>query len=160
MAWLSDRHINAAQKCLQSQFTEQSGLQDTLTLKEKLTYKSGNKDFVQIVDVDGSHWVCVSNKGLPLRVVTVYYSMHICLPVQKVPCLSRSRSQLFCIHRKDHLLSSMLTSRQKGTSECGSFAIAFAVALCYGLVPHVHVYRYIARILCIIISSIASISIP
>ena len=83
-----DRHINAGQKCLKRQFGEQAGLQDTLVLNELAVYKSSKENFVQILNVNASHWVCISNKGLPPGIVAVFDSMP---SIQRIPHAYRSR---------------------------------------------------------------------
>ena len=73
--WLSDAHINAAQALLRKQFPNQNGLQHPLLLAKKLQFESDNQDFVQIINISNSHWVCASNIGCPTGVVDVYDSI-------------------------------------------------------------------------------------
>ena len=56
--WLNDKHINAANKLLQSQYPTTNGLQDPLILYR---YTSGKQHFVQVLNISQSHWVCLSS---------------------------------------------------------------------------------------------------
>ena len=72
--WLSDKHINAANKLLQSQYPTVNGLQDTIVAASS-KYHSGAKNFVQIMNISQNHWICASNILTPPGVVEVYDSM-------------------------------------------------------------------------------------
>ncbi len=64
--WLTDKHIiNAASVLIKEEFPKQLGLQDTLLLQRFDQYESEDSQFVQIVHVNGNHWLCVSNKFCP-----------------------------------------------------------------------------------------------
>ena len=59
--WLSDKHVRAANKLLHLQFPTINGLQDPIILYERSRYQSGVQNFVQIINISQSHWVCASN---------------------------------------------------------------------------------------------------
>ena len=60
-ACLSANHITAVHSILKWKFPNQNGLQDTSYLKDKIMWRSSVEKFVQIINVSGHHWVCVSN---------------------------------------------------------------------------------------------------
>jgi len=64
--WLNQKLINMGQNMLQTKFPETEGL-NNVGCSDTLTY-SGNAttNFVQILNVDRSHWVCVLTKFCPL----------------------------------------------------------------------------------------------
>jgi len=69
--WLLQQHICAAQLLLKQ---KQPGLQDTLDLA-MLRWNSRSDNFIQIINLSNSHWVCVSNINCPPGVVDVYDSL-------------------------------------------------------------------------------------
>ena len=73
--WLTDKHITVVIKLLATQFPDQDGLQDTLLLSKYLSYQSGVKGFVQIINISNQHWVCVSNILSSPGVIEVYDSL-------------------------------------------------------------------------------------
>ena len=132
--WLTDKHINAAQALLQAQFPSQQGLQDTLSLEQCGTYTAGIENFVQIVYINGNHWVCVANKFSPKGTIDVY---------DCAPSLSKNsmtlRKQLAVILKcqsSSFVVRHVEVQRQTGCADCGLFSIAFAYSLCCGLDPH------------------------
>ena len=131
---LSDVHIRAAQSLLQRQFPEQNGLQSPVVLASKLQWKSDPSDFIQIINVGGQHWVCASNINCPPGVVDVYdsipsYSAGSYTLRKQIASILKTPDSSFQIRFPD-------VQRQSGGSDCGLFAIAFAVALCFGSDPH------------------------
>ncbi len=72
---LTDKHIiNAASVLIKEEFPKQLGLQDTLLLQRLDQYESEDSQFVQIVHVNGNHWLCVSNKFCPAGTVDIIYN--------------------------------------------------------------------------------------
>ena len=132
--WLNDHHINGAQQLLQKQFPHQNGLQNTLLLAEKLQYRSNAHNFVQIFNLNRTHWVCASNIGCPPEVVEVFdsipsfsfksYSLH-----QQLAAILQTNKSVFTIRF-------VAVQRQSGSSDCGGFSIVFAHAICCGLDPY------------------------
>ena len=53
--WLSDKHVNAANKLLQLQYPTINGLQDPVVLADACKYRSGARNFVQIINISQSH---------------------------------------------------------------------------------------------------------
>ena len=56
IGWLNDSIISAAQKLIVQQFPTMSGLQPT-TLAETMAFQVHRGEFVQMVHVDGCHWL-------------------------------------------------------------------------------------------------------
>lgn len=132
--WLTDKHINAVNKLLLNQFPNQNGLQDPLLLAAMKQYKSGNTNFVQILNVNRQHWVCVSNKNCPPGEVEIYDSL---------PNFTKNSFTVRCqvatimkTKEDSFLMSHVDVQRQIGSNDCALFAIAFAVNLCFGQDPH------------------------
>ena len=132
--WLNDNHINGAQQLLQKQFPHQNGLQNTLLLAEKLQYRSNAHNFVQIFNLDRTHWVCASNIGCPPGVVEVFdsipsFSFKSYSLQQQLAAILQTSKSVFTIRF-------VAVQRQSGSSDCGGFSIIFAHALCSGLDPY------------------------
>lgn len=131
--WLSDKHVNAANKLLQSQYPTINGLQDTVVLAAASKYRSGAKNFVQIMNIAQSHWICASNILTPPGVVEVYdsmpsYSAHSSALMRQVATVLQTPQAEFELRHVD-------VQRQVGGLDCGLFAVAFATALCSGIDP-------------------------
>ena len=124
--WLTDRDVSKAQSILQKQYPQQNGLQDCCQLFYYRKWNSQPKDFIEIINAE-RHWVCASNIFCPQGVVDVYDSS---------PCPSDNRTlrkQLAIIlNDPSHSFRRKYpwVQSQIGDSDCGLFAIAFAIALC------------------------------
>ena len=67
--WLTDRHIDIFNNLLIKTFPKHNGLQNSIILSHYQNYNSSSHDFVQIVNVSNSHWICVSKILSPVGVV-------------------------------------------------------------------------------------------
>ncbi len=131
--WLTDKHINAASVLIKEEFPKQHGLQDTLLLQRFDQYESDDSQFVQIIHINGNHWLCVSNKFCPAGTVDVYD----CSPgTGSSPSLKRQIAVVLKCKYSDFTVRLVDVQRQIGYADCGLFSIAFAYALCYDLDPH------------------------
>ena len=130
--WLNDKHISAGMKLLKEKYPEQNGLLSTQLLAKKLEWKANNIDFVQVVHVSGNHWVCISNKFSAPGVCDVYDSMSL----SPSPTLNRQVAAVMKWHEPSFTMRFINVQIQSGASDCGLFALAFAVALCEGKDPH------------------------
>ncbi len=128
---MTDKHVNAAGKLLQQQFPEQHGLQDTLLLQEKLLWSGDSSNFVQIININRTHWVCVSNVGCEQGAVNIYDS----LPCVKSATLAVQVAAIIRSSTTKIKLSVVDIQRQTGGSDCALFAIACTTAICHGLDP-------------------------
>ena len=130
--------MEAANKLLKEQYPQQNGLQDTLVLAELYRFKSSPTDFVQIVNISHSHWVCVSNVFSSPRVVGVFdsmlaYSTTLSGLKRQVSAILKTLEKSFDLYHVD-------VQRQVGGSDCGLFTLAFAVSLCMRKDPHTERY--------------------
>ena len=106
-AWLNDRHISAALMLLKKQHPHISGLQ-TPTLQCTRTFDvQEEKEFVQVLNMSGNHWITISTVGCPRGVFS---------------------GKSITIHH-------MHMQHQAGCSDCGLFALATATAICNGMDP-------------------------
>ena len=130
--WLTDKHINAARSLLKEQFPLQQGLQDTILLQHG-KYDSGINCLVQVIHINGNHWVCVSNKFSPKGTVDVLDCSsgngNSTSLKRQLAIILKCRSAFFRVRHVE-------VQRQTGYADCGIFAIAFAYTLCSGLDPH------------------------
>ena len=136
--WLNDLHVAAVNKLLKAQFPHQNGLQDTLALADLCRFQSSPTDFVQVVNISRSHWVCVSNVFSPPGVVEVFdsmpaYSTTSSTLKKQVASILKAPGKSFDLHHID-------VQRQMGGSDCCLFAVAFAMSLCMRKDPHTERY--------------------
>ena len=130
--WLSDSHIEAAHIILRKMYPRQNGLQNTLVLQSQLSWRSSDKDFVQIVHISNNHWVCVSNRWCPPGVCDVYDSLapSFCSSlITQIKCMVNTTYSELIVRYID-------VQYQRGQSDCGLFATAFAEALCKHIDPN------------------------
>ena len=115
---------------IKKQFPDQNGLQSTQILAKNLQWQSSNSDFVQILHVSQSHWVCSSNIFSSPEVCDLYshLSTSAHLPVKLLQYM-KCQSPSFKLRHID-------VQHQSGGQDCGLFAIAFMYALCTGKDPH------------------------
>ena len=131
-AWLSANHISAANFLLKSKYPNQNGLQDTSYLRDKLIWQSSVKNFVQIVNIDGCHWVCVSNRfAWEENTLQVYDSL--------MTATSDKTTEQLCTILKcsnaSFKVQVMNVQLQQSSDSCGLFAVAMAFDLCDGKDP-------------------------
>ena len=83
-------------------------------------------------DTDSNHWLTISNIGCQQpNVINIYDSMFR-------SCSSHIQQQIACIMntKYSHIQANFVNvNHQSGSSDCGVFAVAFAVSFCYGLQP-------------------------
>ena len=71
--WLTDEHIDHGQWLIGQQYPAAKGLHSVLAFKgANAKVERGAKDFVQIINVAGDHWVTVTNKDCEENVIRVY----------------------------------------------------------------------------------------
>ena len=136
--WLTANHISAAHKALTEMHPTQNGLQDTSLLSEKGVWKSGPKDFIQIIHVGKSHWACLSNVFSESGSVDLYDSLHT------IPSEEGSIVRQACIMMRDSgeilKINVVDVQVQSGFTDCGLFAIAMAIDLCARVDPYERCY--------------------
>ena len=129
--WLNEKLINVGQKLLHEKFPDIEGLNDvgcsdTLTYPEKKT-----TNFVQILNVRRSHWVCVSTKVDP-NTVQVYDSYRM---GNMAFTAKEAIAAMIMSADKVVTLSFPKIQQQIDSSSCGLFSLANAYTLCEGKDP-------------------------
>ena len=135
--WLTDEHIDHAQAILAKHFPYIGGLQAVWVFISEGCQSLGTpkEEFIQIINVTGNHWITVSNIGNPKDTITIYDSLYGDInPSYKAKFL-RQIAYMVMATSSQITLQWADTQKQKGTSDCGLFAIAAATSLCYGISP-------------------------
>ena len=122
--WLSDLHINASQGLIKDTSPYVGGLLDTgLGVYNQFPIERG--EFVQILHIDGNHWVTISTVGLSPGHVEVFDILYR----EISPNL---REKVFKIMSTEDVRFSMPSIvQQENTSDCGVFAVAAAAEVFY-----------------------------
>ena len=135
--WLDDNTIHAAQMLLKKQaMGNVSGLTDPLLLHKSL--KPSPQPFVQVFNQHGNHWVVASNIGCNSGCVRLYDSS-----CKKETDEATDRILLKLLHTSESPMTVevMNVQQQRGGSDCGVFAVAFATALVFGQCPTLRRYN-------------------
>ena len=130
VAWVDDSIISAAQGLLKMQNPHVDSLQLPF-LATTMAFEPQSQEFVQILNINGNHWVTVSNIGCDRGHLNVYDSLHGKLPTETkkvVADLLQHTGNRLTLHYHN-------VQWQNGANDCGLFAIAFACALCSGENP-------------------------
>jgi len=134
--WLGDEHIHLSQSLLKAQFPHVNGLQSTL-LSENDSFRTEQPDDLQIHFVAGNHCVTSSSFG---REVTVYDSkfngkLHPSLTHQLArihKCLAITMDEDNESTDPELVVKVTKVQQQLAISDCGVFAIAFALHVALG----------------------------
>lgn len=128
--WLSDAVITASQKLLKESFPHTGSLQPTI-LGQNLTFEVQRTEFVQILHVNGCHWLTISTIGCHDSEVKIYDSLS-CGPLTDIDA---QVAALLCTRNKNIVLQYQHVQQQSNSSDCGAFAVAFATSLCHSENP-------------------------
>ena len=135
-SWLTDEHIDHAQSLLLKQYPLTRGLYSVLAFEGRnCKVHRGLKNVVQIINLGGKHWLTVSNIGCEPNQVKVYDSLYHKLPDSGRQKFARSVAMLINTNISNMSVQWVDMSKQKGSADCGLFAIASAVSLCHGQNP-------------------------
>ena len=130
---LSDLDINAAQRILKQQFPNVNGLESTLyQIKERKLTENQVKNKIQIIHcLHKEHWIVATTVGCEANVVKVYDSAFhsIDYATEKVIV------NLFQYTDTLPTIKLGRLQKQKGSNDCGVFAIACATAIAFGAQP-------------------------
>ena len=133
-ALLSDKHITEASNLLRHQFTDIKSLQSPC-YGQDLSFQPTGSPFVQILHVQGHHWITIY--AVHYGLIFIYDSMAPVIShtvqMQAAAILQSSRS--------DIVFEAQRMIPQEGVSDCGLFAIAYATDLCIGNNPAAYRYR-------------------
>ena len=117
-----DKCINLAQQLLKETFPKINGLR--LTLLQNQDHKEQTANRVQILHINGNHWVCAAttSKG---RLVHVYDSLYTGWDKSSYKMLQRQFRCSPCNIKFANV------QKQCGGTDCGLFSIAFATSIAF-----------------------------
>ena len=136
---LTDMTINLVQDMLFNQSSDIEGLEDTDVGRIlRFSKHDGLKPYIQIIHTVRLHWICFSNvfsyKKLPRNCVDVYDSLNsnggMSFQIQ-----SQIADFLYCEDSPQLNATIQSVQRQSDSTNCGLFAIAYAVSLSDGHDP-------------------------
>ena len=122
---------------LKLKFPHINGLQDC-SLSDTLNFKSLHAEFVQVLNCNGRHWICISTYGCPLGKVNVFDSLRsgdISVSTKE------AIATIVYTTRKSILLSFGDVQQQSNGYDCGLFGLAYASSVCSGIDPTLIKYR-------------------
>ena len=137
-AWLLDEHIDSAQYLLALQFESSNTVFQSCTTVEagsggaNFGIPDAKATFVQILLIQGSHWVTLSNKGCEDGTVKIYVSMSasdLCGDAKRAVCWLMFYSETQVTFQWVDI------ARQTGGNDCGLFVITIATSLCHVINP-------------------------
>ena len=124
--WLDDVLMKLGQNLLRKH-RKMDGLQSVL-LGQKIAFVPQFEEFVQILHVNGNHWITVSTIGCKPATINVYDSQHEFLS-SCTKCLiagiMQSQASKITVYTQD-------VQWQGNAHDCGLFALANATLLCNG----------------------------
>ena len=129
-AWLDDTMMDKGQALLKAQYPHINGLQSVI-LTEKYALIPQPDEFLQILNVNGNHWILLSTIGCPPATINVYDSLHGNLP----PPAQRVVADLLQCKEANITIRYMDVQWRSNGYDCGLFALANATALCAGTDP-------------------------
>ena len=136
---LSDSHIAASQKILKNWFPHLNGLESTLSqLKKCAVTEDKVKNALQIIHcLQQHHWVLASTVNSAPSEVLVMDSVYKKLDqeTQQTIC------NVFQFSASRPTIRLIKTQKQKGSKDCGVFAIAFATTIAFGHNPTKQLFR-------------------
>ena len=125
---LNDTHLDFANQMLKKQFPDVRDLQSPL-LGQSLSFAVTDPPFVQVLHVDGLHWltVIVVHTSLVKVYDSVFNTAGSSVALQTAAILKTKSDNI--------VLEVERTQFQQGKVDCGLYAIAFATEFCYGNNP-------------------------
>jgi len=133
---LSDESINLMQNLIHANFPLYAGLFDTVTGKvNQMDIIPKSKNYIQILNVNNNHWVCVSNTDGNKCDNSVCYLYDSLASSEVAKEITKDVAAFsMCTDDSIHFIT-MPVHQQSNGVDCGVFAIAFAVALAHGKDP-------------------------
>ena len=130
---LSDNEIHLAQQLLKKQFPALNGLQSTLLQGKQMTLtESEVYNKVQIIHCNSHHhWIVASTVQCNFNQVKVYDSLFTYCDKET----ERVIANLFQCDSSKLTMTVSCSHKQKGSVNCGLFAIANATAIAFGKNP-------------------------
>ena len=136
---LSDLEINLAQQLLKAQFSKLNGLQSTLLQEKVVTQtKEELQNKLQLIFCkERKHWVVATTINCDRNEVAVYDSLFAFLDKESI----RVVENLFTCDNVKPNIKMVKCQKQKGSKDCGVYAIAIATSLGFGLRPTKQAFR-------------------
>ena len=129
---LTDKHIQYAQYLIKKQFSTIGGLCSTLLQGRKKHSLPQNS--LQVIYCSARHhWVVASNMECKKGVVNVYDSLFTTLDEETLDTINNWFGEPNAKRKIQYKMVQVQT--QKGTKDCGVFAVAFLTALAYNQDP-------------------------
>ena len=131
---LSDNEINLAQQLLKEQYNKLNGLQSTLLQSKQLNLiENETRNKIQIIHCySRHHWIVASTVSCALNQVKIYDSLFSY-------CDMETEAVVYNLFQWSKSIKLIVTvsriQKQKGTTDCGLFAIANATAIAHGKNP-------------------------
>ena len=141
--WLNDRIMLAAMQLMKNIAPDVGGLQDVI-LAVKCGFRQGVENCVQILNVRGNHWMTIADTDLLPKEICVYDSLQALNVKGDRISYPISVEQAACQLVKSKIGLRFLVEdiqQQRGGSDCGLFAIAFAAVVCLGKQPPLADYK-------------------
>ena len=124
--------MDLGQAMLKKQHPHINGLQ-SVVLADKLAFTPQTEEFVQVMNINGNHWIVISTVGCKPATINVYDSLHGRLPSHaKIVIADLLRSQEA---HHEIAINYMDVQWQSNGSDCGLFALANTVMLCNAMNP-------------------------
>lgn len=133
----TDVHMSAVNKLLHGQFPDMDGLNDTV-LGSKLQFPVSRNIFCQILHVGGNHWLAIANKFCNTDEIDVYDSLLNSVVPDNISISSDviiQAAAILCTKNPTMICNVRKFGQQKGSTDCGLFAIAAVVSICFGVDP-------------------------
>ena len=129
-----DTHIDHVQSLLSISHPALDGLQSTCLSEPSGCQFTGtpNGPFVQIMNLAGNHWICVSNVECLVGHVNVFDSIYSGRTTKLM-----KQQIVWLLYSSDESITLAWPNikQQTGSSDCGLFAIANATVICSGVDP-------------------------
>ena len=97
-----------------------------LQLEQNFSWDIPSSEFLQVLHVNGNHWITISNIGLSDSSVNVYDSLYIGMNEATKELIAKF------VHKDKVKINIMNVQQQENETDCGVFAIAFAKCLLEG----------------------------
>lgn len=152
--WIDDRVVTGCFRLMWQLAPEIGGLQDPISAINVDYFRCAKgQRFVQVINLRGNHWVCLSNvlgREDDVRIYDSLYSLNVrssrkstkvaeeVLDKDKEISYPLMLEQTVCQLSScgnDLTISVIKTQQQRGGDDCGLFAITYAAMLCLGVDP-------------------------
>lgn len=135
---MNDLQIDHAQAMLCRQYSYIDGLQQVGVFETIGCTQVGTptNKFVQMMNFGGEHWITISNiHDTTHGSVSIYDSIYNSLPQSSAPKFLKQVACLIRTTKPQMDIKWVNTEHQRGSADCGLFAIAYAEILCRGVQP-------------------------